>query len=538
MKWKLTLVFLAVFTCSIWAQQTQKWEGGLFVGGSNYLGDLTEPTFTVENTKPAFGVFLKNQFQPRFGVRLNLLVGGIEGNDADWSRNLDRAASFRSTLVEFSTLAEYEFLGHRRFDDRGAFKPTFSPFVYTGVGMSVVNPKTNYEEMRPSESLDKDRLGTYSNVHFALPIGAGVRFDVSRQTYISIEGGPRFHFSDYIDGIKYAGDPNDNDVTWMAGASIGFRFNERDADKDGIVDEKDRCPTQPGSLALNGCPDKDGDMIPDREDQCPDQPGEQRLGGCPDSDGDGVADHLDDCPNEPGLRRFSGCPDRDGDNVVDKEDNCPDVPGLPALNGCPDRDRDGIMDQLDKCPDEPGTAEHGGCPDSDDDGVADFEDKCPTLPGLKRFNGCPDSDKDGVDDSVDKCPFLPGSPAFDGCPEIKSEDKAILDYAMRNVQFETNSARLTNASRRILDQVAEVMKRYPGYLLEINGYTDDVGNDFANQQLSLARAQACYEYLLQKGIDPNLMRYNGFGETNPIADNRTAEGRRMNRRVEFVLIPK
>ncbi len=537
MKLKLT-VLIAMLAAAVATAQQQKWEGGLFLGGSNYLGDLTEPTFTAKNTKPAFGIFLKNQLQPRFGLRLNLLVGGVAGSDADWGRNLDRGASFSSTLVEFSVLGDYEFLGHNRFDARGAFKPTFSPFVFAGAGMSVVNPKNNFEQMRPSENLDKDRLGTYSNVHFAMPLGGGLRFDLSRRTYVNLEGGLRLHFSDYIDGIKFAGNPDNNDVTWFAGVALGFRFSEKDTDKDGIVDEKDLCPTQPGSLALNGCPDRDGDMIADREDQCPDAPGEARLGGCPDTDLDGVPDHLDDCPNEAGLRRFAGCPDRDADNVVDKEDNCPDTPGLPALNGCPDSDRDGIIDPVDKCPDEPGTAEHSGCPDSDDDGVADFEDKCPNLPGLKRFNGCPDSDKDGVDDSVDKCPFLAGSPAFDGCPEIKPEDKAILDFAMRNVQFETNSDRLTSTSRRILDQIAEVMRRYPGYRLEINGYTDDVGNDFANQQLSEARAKACYEYLVQKGIDPSLMSYNGYGETNPIADNRTAEGRRMNRRVEFILLPK
>lgn len=535
---KLKLLTLLLSLCAATTFGQQKWEGGVFAGASNYLGDLVVPQFTLKHSKPAFGIFIKNQMQPRFGLRMNLLYGQIEGADINWDRNVDRGAAFSSSLIELSLMGEYELFGDRRFDDKGGFKKTFSPYFFSGVGLAVVNPETNYDAMRPSEALDRDRNGTYSNTHFALPVGGGLRFDINRRTNLGLEFGLRLHFSDYMDGIKYAGNPDNNDFTWFAGASVGFRFGEKDTDKDGIVDERDFCPTQPGDLALNGCPDRDGDQIADRDDQCPDEPGELRLGGCPDSDGDGVADRLDDCPNEPGLRRFSGCPDSDGDNVVDKEDNCPNIPGLVALNGCPDADRDGIIDQVDKCPDEPGTAEHNGCPDSDDDGIADVDDNCPDLPGLKRFAGCPDTDRDGVDDSKDKCPTLAGSPDFDGCPEIKAEDKAVLDFAMKNVRFETNSARLTRSSLKVLDQIAEVMNRYPGYMLAIDGYTDDVGNDFANQQLSLERAKACYEYLASKGVDINLMTFAGHGETNPIADNRTAAGRVQNRRVEFTLKPK
>lgn len=535
---KIKLLTLLVTLTTTLAFSQKKWEGGIFAGVSNYVGDLVVPIITPDHSNPAVGIFLKNQLKPRFGFRMNLLYGKIEGADIYYDRNLDRGAAFNSSLIEFTVLSEYEVFGNRRFNEKGEFKKTFSPYFFSGVGLSVVNPETNYDAMRPSEGLEQDRNGTYSNTHLALPFGGGLRFDLSRRTNVGLEFGIRVHFSDYIDGIKYAGNPEYDDMTWFGGAVVGFRFSEKDTDKDGIVDERDLCPTQAGALALNGCPDQDGDQIADREDQCPNDPGELRLGGCPDSDRDGVADRLDDCPTDFGLRRFSGCPDTDADNVIDKEDNCPNVAGLVALNGCPDADRDGVIDPADKCPDEPGTAEHNGCPDSDDDGIADVADSCPNLPGLKRFSGCPDTDNDGVDDSKDKCPDLIGSPSFDGCPEIRKEDKAVLDYAMRNVRFEPNSARLTRSSLRILDQIAEVMKRYPGYMLSIDGYTDDVGNDFANQQLSLERAKTCYEYLASKGVDVNLMTFAGHGETNPIADNSTPEGRERNRRVEFTLKPK
>jgi outer membrane protein OmpA-like peptidoglycan-associated protein len=91
---------------------------------------------------------------------------------------------------------------------------------------------------------------------------------------------------------------------------------------------------------------------------------EPRVG---DRDGDGVPDDVDRCPNEPGPRENTGCPDedRDGDGVVDRLDSCPDQPGPVASNGCPggDRDGDGVPDALDKCPDVAGTKENDGCPD-------------------------------------------------------------------------------------------------------------------------------------------------------------------------------
>jgi outer membrane protein OmpA-like peptidoglycan-associated protein len=84
-----------------------------------------------------------------------------------------------------------------------------------------------------------------------------------------------------------------------------------------------------------------------------------------DSDGDGVPDDIDRCPNEPGPKENFGCPwgDRDKDGIPDNLDKCPDVPGIPELQGCPDvdTDKDGIPDRLDKCPLVPGVPPDG-CP--------------------------------------------------------------------------------------------------------------------------------------------------------------------------------
>ena len=516
-----------------------EWSAGIFVGYSNYLGDLVEPTLTLDQANAAFGIFIKNQISHRFGLKANLYFGNIDGDDNNYDSNTARGASFESSIVELAVRGEYEFRrkanynhaeGDTEYMQSGTYKKKIVPYLFFGLGAVFLNPDV-------TNPLQVDE-GDFSNTHLTIPLGLGLRIDLSRKLYLGLEWGERLTFSDYLDGISKGGDPGDNDLYVMGGLTLGMRFVDKDSDNDGIADDQDKCPTIPGLTALGGCPDSDGDGLADRDDNCPNEPGDISHNGCPDRDGDGIADHVDDCPDTAGLRRFSGCPDTDNDGIVDKEDSCPTTPGIPAMNGCPDSDRDGITDDKDGCPQTPGTAEHNGCPDSDDDGIADNEDNCPDTPGVRKFNGCPDTDNDGIADNHDKCPTLAGPSSNDGCPTIRAEDKAVLDLAMQNVNFETGSARLLPSSRRVLDQIAEIVIRYPGYILYIDGYTDNVGNDFANQQLSEDRTKSCAAYLAGKGVPRSVMVTTGHGENDPIADNKTAAGRRKNRRVTFRLEPK
>jgi outer membrane protein OmpA-like peptidoglycan-associated protein len=198
-----------------------------------------------------------------------------------------------------------------------------------------------------------------------------------------------------------------------------------------------------------------------------------------------------------------------------------------------DRDKDGITDKEDNCPDEAGVKALGGCPDRDSDGVADKMDACPDLAGPVNKQGCPDSDGDGVTDNVDKCPTVPGVASMKGCPEIKEETKKLFEKALTGIQFETGSAKIKKTSFGILDQVVTVMKENPDYALDINGHTDDEGDDAKNLKLSKDRAASVEKYLEDKGVLNNHVQSAGFGETQPVGDNKSATGRAQNRRVEF-----
>jgi len=266
------------------------------------------------------------------------------------------------------------------------------------------------------------------------------------------------------------------------------------------------------------------------------------LGKAKDTDGDGVPDRKDKCPDTPqGVKvDENGCPiDTDGDGVADYQDKCPDVKGLASLQGCPDSDGDGVADPDDKCPNTPAgvKVDASGCPiDSDGDGVADYLDKCPNTPaGVKvDANGCPlDRDGDGVSDYQDRCPDRAGPASNKGCPEIKAEQKKILNEATKYINFDFNKATLKPSSNARLDQMVQIMNEYPDYSLSIAGHTDSQGADDYNLRLSYERAASARKYMLDHGVPAERIESRGYGETKPIADNKTKAGQALNRRVDF-----
>ena len=254
-----------------------------------------------------------------------------------------------------------------------------------------------------------------------------------------------------------------------------------------------------------------------------------------DTDGDGVVDKKDMCPDTPAGVQVdaSGCPlDRDGDGIADYQDECPDVPGLKALNGCPDSDGDGVTDSKDLCPDTPAgvKVDAKGCPlDRDGDGVADYLDKCPDVVGVPLFNGCPDTDGDGVPDYKDKCPTVAGPVENNGCPE----EAHVLVQSLEGIQFEFDSDVIKPESYPTLDAAVETLKSKTEFNLDVSGHTDNIGDDAYNQNLSERRANAVVKYLTDKGISAARLKAAGFGETQPVAENETPEGRAKNRRVDF-----
>lgn len=161
--------------------------------------------------------------------------------------------------------------------------------------------------------------------------------------------------------------------------------------------------------------------------------------------------------------------------------------------------------------------------DSDGDGIPDDLDKCPDTPAGVQVdeNGCPLPEcKDPV----------PGQPVnLDGCAE---GDVIIL----RGVTFEFDKTTLTKEAEVILDEVAKALNRSRVIEVELRGHTDSIGSDAYNQSLSEGRSLSVKNYLANQGVAPERMTPQGFGESQPIADNGTVEGRALNRRVELKVV--
>jgi outer membrane protein OmpA-like peptidoglycan-associated protein len=256
---------------------------------------------------------------------------------------------------------------------------------------------------------------------------------------------------------------------------------EVDSDKDGIVDEEDRCPLDPedkdGFEDADGCPDKDNDKdgILDGEDGCPDKAedkdGFEDADGCPDKDNDkdGIPDVIDGCPLEA----------EDADDF-DDEDGCPD----------PDNDKDGFLDADDKCPNE--------AEDKDD-----YQDD----------DGCPDGER----------------------PLVVIEKKQIVIKEQINFKLDSDVI-IGKKSFDILDAIVAILKENPDIKVRIEGHTDNGGTHTYNMDLSKRRAKAVLKYLVSKGIDKGRLTFVGYGPDKPIADNATDEGRAKNRRVEFHIV--
>ncbi|WP_415397054.1 OmpA family protein [Sulfurimonas sp. CS5] len=234
--------------------------------------------------------------------------------------------------------------------------------------------------------------------------------------------------------------------------------------------------------------------------------------------------------------------DDDKDGVLNSVDKCPTTPAGKRVNaqGCfidGDDDKDGVLNSVDKCPTTPAgkRVNAQGCfidGDDDKDGVLNSVDKCLTTPAGKRVNaqGCfidGDDDKDGVLNSIDICPNTPVGDAVnsDGCP---------LKITL-NIQFENNSDVINQKSYGIIQKYANFLNNYNSYSTEIIGYTDSKGSESYNQKLSEKRANAVKNILLKKGVPADRVSSAGMGESNPIADNSTKEGRAQNRRIEAVL---
>lgn len=198
------VILIACVACSY--QAMAQTEFGLFGGVANYGGELAPSRITPSELNASGGIFLRSHISKHFAVRGGFTIGRISGDDANQTSPdlIERNLSFRNDIYEFAFTGEINLVAMERY------KPV-SPYLFIGVSAFYHNPKAFYDgrwvELQP---LNTEGQGTsafpdrkpYSLTQIAIPMGAGVKFRLSDNTILAVEGGLRRTFTDYLDDVS------------------------------------------------------------------------------------------------------------------------------------------------------------------------------------------------------------------------------------------------------------------------------------------------------------------------------------------------
>ena len=486
-KLTVSITFILIFAANIYSQEnTQRYnpfsgtivfsfDGGATLAGTDYSGLGVDylGRASLEYFFPAWA-------QSGFGLRLFGSAGFILGNDP----SID-PSTFHSKINTFGGGVVFTY----------SIREKIFPYLYAGISHLSFDPKGEDGMSLPNKIAGKYH-GSETNYNMEL----GVRYPFTPNLSLDFNTGIQLSTNDWLDD-KATGVGNDFFLTILGGISYSF-LTKFDSDGDGVIDFKDACPNTQRGLKVDEF-------------------------GCPiDSDHDGVADYLDECPDTPHNVHVdeNGCPlDSDEDGVPDYTDICPETPKRIEVDalGCPyDLDADGVPDYLDKCPDTPSDVEidKNGCPvDSDLDGVPDYLDQCPgTLPGLQV-------DENGCEINIEQ-----QEEAF---VEPNPNDKITLSAS---TYFDPDNTKLKSNEFPKLEKILAVMKKYPISRWSIEGYTDSSQTESGSLQFSKLRAESIANFFISHGVPAVRITTEGFGMTDPVADNQTPEGRTMNNRIVII----
>lgn len=223
-----TLVLIVLTTSYSQAQfQSTPYEVGIQVGTLVYQGDLVTPNVgNLKSLHPSIGINVSKGLDPYFSLRANFLRGKLSANEADFATpayRRQRNFSFSSSVTEFSGLLVFNPFGQNG--------RKISPYIFAGAGLTFLNVKRDWSKVDTTVfdnksavamGLAKDTLTNPPRVIAALPVGAGIRYNISPQFSLNFEGMFRFIATDYLDGFKYAANPKNNDRYY--GLSVGLHY--------------------------------------------------------------------------------------------------------------------------------------------------------------------------------------------------------------------------------------------------------------------------------------------------------------------------
>ncbi len=503
----MVLLFLSFAPAKLNAQVN----GYDFKYGISFHGLAPDTDFPNDKSKfsylvRAFGRYeLTNELELEFGAGFGLLAG-YDFEQRAWETSLI-PIDLRFIMSPFHI-------------------DSFSPYVYAGggiLGWSILTSETQSPE--PVSESGWDAM---------IPFGVGFEFALSENILLDISGGYTYTFTDELNGYK-TNVPGKSYSDGYFDAGLGITFvvgsSASDSDNDALLKKEE---VEIGTDPENS--DSDWDGLNDGEEFI-------TYNTDPlikDSDRDGLSDHdeikiyttnpnnidtdddlINDFDEVSKHRTDPLSNDSDNDKLSDNEEiNLYKTDPLKI-----DTDSDGLTDYFE-------VTRHYTDPlrdDTDSDGLVDGAE-------IKIYRTNPlnyDTDGGTVDDKVEvERGTDPNNPNDD------KEEKVLTPVILEGLTFPSGKAEVSPESERALMEVFTKLNDHPNIKVELRGYTDNTGSASANLELSQRRADAVKNWLANKGIAPSRIKAIGFGEANPIADNRTEQGRRLNRRIEFVQISK
>lgn len=195
------LLIAVSIACNV---QAQRLELGLFLGLSNYQGDLQPNPFGGAENHIAYGLFGRYQIMDYLAVRANVYRGGLSGNDnlqSEESGRRQRNLSFRSDIMELGIMAEFNPIPLLSEEPS-----LFAPFIFTGITGFHFKPYAYFEgkwyELQPLGTEGQSESERYNLFQIAIPMGVGTKIRVSDYSSIGVEFGLRKTFSDYLDDVS------------------------------------------------------------------------------------------------------------------------------------------------------------------------------------------------------------------------------------------------------------------------------------------------------------------------------------------------
>lgn len=217
-----------------------KWEAGINLGGYFYQGDLTPHRFgSIETIQPGFGLSVTRILSKSFSARILFNMARLVGDESiykhpEWRQ--ERNFSFNASVKELTLLFHWNVIGNN-YDER-----KIEPYLFAGGGIAVLNIQRNYSRFNANyfgenpdlaNGLAIDASTPTPRLLPVVPVGGGVRYNLSDKIAINVEGAYRLMHSDYLDGFSISANPKFKDHFSSISIGLAYKFGKKD---------KYRCP--------------------------------------------------------------------------------------------------------------------------------------------------------------------------------------------------------------------------------------------------------------------------------------------------------